>query len=308
MKNQLISGIIPPMITPLLNRNTIDTKGLENLIEHILLGGVHGLFILGTTGEAPALSYKLREQIIELTCKQVNERTPILVGITDTSFTESINLANKAAKHGADAVVLAPPYYFPAGQQELIEYIEHMCQELPLPLFLYNMPGCTKINLEPATVKKLSEIDKIAGLKDSSGNMTYFHKIKSSIDRQDFKLFVGPEELLAESVLLGGDGGVCGGANMFPKLYVDLYNAAINKDLEECIRLHKLVIDISNAIYSVGQYGSSYLKGVKSALSVMGICNDFVSEPFHRFRCTEKSSIEETLKDLKDSSSEYIQW
>ena len=84
--NKTLKGIIPPMITPLLGRDTLDTKGLDNLIEHILGGGVHGLFILGTTGEGPSLSYRLRYELIERTCKQVGGRVPVLVGITDTSL------------------------------------------------------------------------------------------------------------------------------------------------------------------------------------------------------------------------------
>ena len=102
-----LRGIITPMITPLLDRDKLDVAGLDRLIEHILGGGVHGLFILGTTGEAPSLSYRLRYELIDRACKQVNGRVPILVGITDTCFTESINMAIKAKDTGAQAVVLA---------------------------------------------------------------------------------------------------------------------------------------------------------------------------------------------------------
>ena len=104
-----LRGIIPPLVTPLLDRDTLDIAGLERLIEHILSGGVHGLFILGTTGEAPSLSYRLRYELIERTCSLVKGRVPVLVGITDTSFTESVNTAVKAKDAGAQAVVLAPP-------------------------------------------------------------------------------------------------------------------------------------------------------------------------------------------------------
>ena len=85
-----LRGIIPPMITPLRDRDVLDRAGLERLIEHILAGGVHGLFVLGTTGEGPSLSYRLRQEVIEETCEQVNGRVPVLVGITDSSFTESV--------------------------------------------------------------------------------------------------------------------------------------------------------------------------------------------------------------------------
>ena len=88
-----LRGIIVPMVTPLLDRDTLDTAGLERLIEHILSGGVHGLFVLGTTGEAPSLSYALRYELIERVCNQVQQRVPVLVGITDTSFIESVKMA-----------------------------------------------------------------------------------------------------------------------------------------------------------------------------------------------------------------------
>src|SRR5690242_18636907 len=106
-----LTGIIPPMITPLSGRDELDVAGLERLIEHILGGGVNGIFILGTTGEGPSLSYKLRRELIQRVCKQVNHRVPILVGITDTSFVESVTVARSAAESAADAVVVAPPYY-----------------------------------------------------------------------------------------------------------------------------------------------------------------------------------------------------
>src|SRR6185369_5334544 len=97
-----LTGIIPPMVTPLRSRDELDVAGLEKLVEHILGGGVNGLFILGTTGEGPSLSYRLRRELIERVCKQVNHRVPVLVGITDTSFVESVNLARGAAESGAD--------------------------------------------------------------------------------------------------------------------------------------------------------------------------------------------------------------
>ncbi len=294
-----LRGIIPPMITPLLDRDTLDVAGLERLIEHILAGGVHGLFILGTTGEAPSLSYRLRYELIERTCGQVKGRVPVLVGITDTSFVESVNIACKAKEAGAQAVVLAPPYYFPAGQAELREYLKHLTPDLPLPLFLYNMPSYTKLVFEPQTIRAAADFPGVAGIKDSSGNMIYFRQLQDLLkDHPDFSLLMGQEELLAEVVLLGGHGGVCGGANLVPKLYVDLYNAAYSKDLSKVQSLHKKVMQLSNNIYNVGRFESSYLKGLKCALSCMGICSDFLAEPFHRFRRAEHKRIRQYIKKL----------
>jgi len=299
MNNNQFHGIIPPMVTPLKDWDTLDNQGIEKLINHILNGGVHGLFVLGTTGEAPSLSHQLRKEVIKRTLDQVGTKVPVLVGITDTSFIETINIAEFAAEAGASAVVLAPPYYFPAGQYELIEYIEHLEQRLPLPLFLYNMPTHTKMIFEPETVKKASELPGVIGLKDSSGNMVYFHQLQQLFkDQDDFKLFVGPEELLGETLVLGGHGGVCGGANLIPELYVSMYETSKAGDLKKMSELHERIMQVSSSIYSVGKYKSSYLKGLKCALSIMDICNDFMAEPFHKFREPERGIIRQHLIEL----------
>jgi 4-hydroxy-tetrahydrodipicolinate synthase len=299
MINNQYYGIIPPMVTPLEDWDKLDYQGIEKLINHILKGGVHGLFVLGTTGEAPSLSHQLRKEVIKRTLDQVGTKVPVLVGITDTSFIETINIAEFAAEAGASAVVLAPPYYFPAGQFELIEYIEHLEQRLPLPLFLYNMPTHTKMIFEPETVKKASELPGVIGLKDSSGNMVYFHQLQQLFkDQDDFKLFVGPEELLGETLVLGGHGGVCGGANLIPELYVSMYETSKSGDLKKMSELHERIMQVSSSIYSVGKYKSSYLKGLKCALSIMDLCNDFMAEPFHKFRETERGIIRQHLIEL----------
>src|SRR5271156_2982452 len=163
-----LRGIIPPLVTPLRSRDELDAAGLERLTEHMLAGGVHGLFVLGTTGEAPSLSYRLRRELIEHVCRQVAGRVPVLVGITDTAFVEAAHLARFAAETGARALVLAPPYYFPNSQPELLEYVQHLAPELPLPLFLYNMPTHTKTIFEVDTVQRAMGIANIVGLKDSS--------------------------------------------------------------------------------------------------------------------------------------------
>src|SRR5262245_8814019 len=137
-------GIIPPLVTPLCDRDRLDHAGVERLVEYVLGGGVNGLFILGTTGEAPSLGYRMRREMIERVCRLTAGRVPILVGITDTAFVESVDLARSAADAGADAVVLSTPYYFPAGQTELTRYVCNLATQLPLPLVLYNMPSLTK--------------------------------------------------------------------------------------------------------------------------------------------------------------------
>lgn len=296
----MMRGIIPPIVTPLRSRDELDVEGLQRLIEHILAGGVHGVFVLGTTGEAPSLSYRLRRELIERTCQQVAGRVPVLVGITDTAFVEAVHMAQFAAESGAQALVLAPPYYFPNSQPELLEYVQHLAPELPLPLFLYNMPTHTKTIFEVETVRRAMDMPNIVGLKDSSANMVYFHQlIRLLPQRPEWSLLVGPEELLAESVLLGGHGGVCGGANLRPRLYVDLYEAARARDFERAAALHAEVIHLSTTLYRVGRHSSAIIKGLKCALRELGICDDFMAEPFHRFREEERERVRKVLAELK---------
>lgn len=296
---QKLRGIVPPMVTPLKDNNTLDKEGIARLVEHMIGGGVHGIFILGTTGEAQSLSYRLRYEMVELTCKLVADRIPVIVGITDTSLEESVRLAQKAHDCGAAAVVSAPPYYFAPSQQELIEFYNALASELPLPLYLYNMPSHVKVIFEPSTVKALAEHPNIIGLKDSSANMVYFQTLLHELsDKPDFALFVGPEELTAECVLMGAAGGVNGGANMFPRLYVDIFEATCLNDIARVRELQKRIMQISTTIYKVGRYGSSYLKGVKCSLSLMGICDDYLGFPYQRFRQPEREKIRQALTDL----------
>jgi dihydrodipicolinate synthase/N-acetylneuraminate lyase len=298
--NKPLHGIIPPMVTPLRDRDTLDCDGLERLVDHILSGGVSGLFILGTTGEGPSLSYHLRRELVERVCRLVKQRVPVLVGITDTAFVESVNVARASADAGADAVVVAPPYYLPEAQPELREYLEHLIPELPLPLFLYNMPALTKVHIEAETIRWALDQPRIAGLKDSSGDLAYFRNAAALLKhRPDWSLFIGPEEKLFDALQAGGHGGVSGGANLFPKLYVQLCQAHRTGDLDRAQALQKQIQRVSDSLYRIGKHSSSIIKGIKCALACLGICNDFMAEPFHRFRADERALVQSRLKELE---------
>ncbi len=304
MKSPL-TGIVPPMITPLSSRDELDVPGLERLVERILAGGVDGLFILGTTGEGPSLSYRLRREVIERVCRQVKSRVPVLVGITDTAFVESVHLANYSADVGASAVVAAPPYYLPEAQPELQEYLHHLVPELPLPLFIYNMPALTKVNFELATIRRAMEHPRIIGLKDSSGDLDYFRNVAELIKaRPDWPLLIGPEEKLFDALQLGGHGGVSGGANLFPKVYVRLCQAHRAGDVVRAQELQRQIQRISDSFYHIGKYPSSIIKGIKCALACLGVCNDFMAEPFHRFRSEEKALVQTRLKEIEAELSQ----
>lgn len=266
-------GIIPPLATPLIDRDTLDVGGLERLVEHVVGGGVHGLFVLGTTGEGPALPPPLRRSVIERTIRQVAGRVPVLVGITDTVLADSLALARCAADCGAAGVVAAPPYYFPVGQGPLEAWARGLVAGLPLPLLLYNMPEMVKVVLGPALVQRLADLPGIIGLKDSGGDLETFAAYAAIVraDRPDWTLLIGPEQMLPEAHALGGDGGVCGGANVVPRLFVALHAALERGDRTQAGDLQRQVLSLGR-IYAVGTEPGRVIVGVKAALAGLGIC------------------------------------
>jgi 4-hydroxy-tetrahydrodipicolinate synthase len=271
------------------------------MVEHLIAGGVSGIFILGTTGEAQHLSFKLKVDLIRKTAALIKGRIPLLVGITDASFYESLKIARVAAENNAAAVVAAPPYFFTLGQPELIEYYRALATDSPLPLYLYNMPSHTKIMIEIDTVKVLATHEKIIGLKDSSANGVYFCKLLHFFsDRPDFGLYVGPEEMMASVVLMGAHGGITGGANVYPEIFVKVYQAAAAKDVNKTLELQNRMIAVSRELFSIGRFGSSYIKGIKTALSLKGICSDVLAQPFNRFLEPEKERVKIAVEKLNE--------
>ena len=294
-----LKGIIPPMITPLTEDGKLDKKGLTNLIDHLITGGVHGIFLLGTNGEAPSLCYELRKELITESCKLVAKRILVLVGITDTSFDGSIEISEHAKEAGADAVVIAPPYYMPISQSEMVEYLEELVPKLPLPFIMYNMPSCTKMHLTLDTIKRSKELGAI-GIKDSSGDVGYFYALIEEFKNDpNFSLITGTEMFLPETIMYGGDGAVAGGANFFPRLFVDLYDASVANDTETIARLREKVLKLYDTIYDTGEFVSRFIKGTKSALKALGVCEDYMAMPLRNFDDENRAIIKKYVEEYE---------
>jgi 4-hydroxy-tetrahydrodipicolinate synthase len=293
-----LSGIIPPIVTPLKSNTELDVQGLKNLIDHILGGGVHGIFLLGTTGEATNLNYNLRKEFIYKACEFVGQKVPVLVGITDTCLQGTLEIAETAKDAGADALVISSPYYLPISQNEFVAYLEELVPQLPLPFMMYNMPSCTKLNMSLNTVRKAKELGAI-GIKDSSGSLPYLMSlIEEFKDSPEFAVIAGTEMFIPETIKNGGHGAVPGGANIFPSLFVELYNASVNGDVEKIDYLRGKMVEIEEKIYNVGAHSSKYIKTIKSALSAIGICSDFVAMPFHAFDHVKTNLIKQNMKEM----------
>ena len=290
-----LHGIVVPMVTPLTFNAEIDYKATEKLIEHLISGGVHGIFVLGTTGEAQSLSAAQRESFVEFVGKHINGRTRYIVGVSDTSIADAVKLASVAKAAGAEGVVATPPYYFAPSQSDMVNWFTALADASPLPVYMYNMPSHVKVNIDPATVAKLASHPNIKGLKDSSHNMTYFQTLAYlTRDEEDFVLFVGPEEQTAQAVLLGGAGGVNGGANMFPELYVKSYNAAVAGDLETVKKCQKAILHISTTLYNV----DGYLPGLKGALELLGLCGRTLALPYTAMSDEKMTALKEALAGI----------
>lgn len=301
MKRKKLQGIVPPMVTPLKDSDTLDGEGLEKLLERMVAGGVHGVFLLGSTGEAPSLSYRLRREVIEASCRIIRGRIPVLVGISDTAFDESLALAKVATDAGADAAVVAPPFYFPIQGQELIRYYRKLAKALPLPMILYHMPDLTKVKFDLDVVRFAVDMPEILALKESSGNLDFFWRACHIAQaRADFSVFVGPEHLLAPAIRLGGDGGVNGGANLFPELFVQMYHAVLAGDVSR-IDVLQTKIDQLGEIYHVARGGMGVCRGIKCALQCLGICGEMPAEPFGVLDEEERREIGRIVERIKNT-------
>lgn len=297
--NRTFSGIIPPLATPILSDEELDVPGAQTLLERVVQGGVHGVFILGTTGEGTSFTTRVQQQFVELVSDTLAGRLPFLVCITETSMPVAVDLAQQSHAAGATAVVTAAPYYLPMTQEDLLSYSLELASKLPLPLMLYNMPSCTKTAYSVDTVKRLADHPNIVGLKDTSNDLDYYAAIAAfAQSREDFSLLIGPEEKLAKSLQLGGHGGVCGGANLFPHLYVQLYDAAMQGNWNRAEALQEVIQEVSDALYAITDSGARVIQGIKCALGALGVCSPTVAGPFRTYQGAEQDRVHQAIDYL----------
>lgn len=294
------------MVTPLDAKRRLDKKGTKNMVNHLLKGGVDGIFLLGTTGEGPHLSYAIREELVKTVCGLVKGRVPVLVGITETDMDDAVAFAARCKAYGASAVVAAPPYYFKLTQAECVAWFTEMADRLPLPLVIYDMPAHTDTVIEPATIAKLAAHLNIIAMKDSSSVIALFNKFRVALEpfAEKFSLFMGPDEAMGEAVLMGADGGVCTGANLWPAQFKAMYLAAKAGEIENVRWLQRFTTMSSYLLYGLGQGQIGFLKGVKCALAEMGLIQNVLASPFSPFTGRERAKVKAALKLLKSVKGE----
>jgi len=294
-----LRGIIPPLVTPLSAPDRLDEPGWERLIEHLIAGGANGLFFFGTTGEGPHLSRGVKGQALERGVEIVNRRLPVCVNISSCCIEESLETARIAALAGADYAVAVPPFFMPLAQEQVLTHFRHLADESVLPVLLYNIPSCTKTVIGLETVAALTVHERIVGIKDSSGDLAYFSKlVETARARPDWTVLVGSDDLLLDALRLGAHGGVNGGANAWPHLYVGVCRAFAEGNLARAEELQAVIRQVGEQIYRVGPWPSSIILGLKSALAEMGICENEVALPFTRHTAEEAALIARRMAAL----------
>ena len=271
-----LSGVVPPMISPLTPAHQVDDAAVRRVVDYVLAGGCTGLFVLGGVGEGAWLDSEQRARIVRTTVEAAAGRAPVLVGCMLPGTAPAREAALRAVDAGADALVIGSPYYFAPDAASQLRHVEAILAATSLPLLLYNIPSCTHTPLATEAIEALATERRILGIKDSWGELAYFQSLLTlKLKRADFYVLQGHEHAAMPSLLLGANGLVPGLANIAPRLMVDLVRAAHAGDLRTAQALHEKVLQLT-LVYSQGLG----LTGIYAAAERMGLASSVPAEPW----------------------------
>ena len=298
-KKQTFRGIIPPVPSIFTKEGKLDFGGMGRLIDHVIHGGVHGLFFLGSGGEFISMSEALRKQTAEFCVKHTAGRVPVLIGIAAPGTDETIMFGKHAESIGADGVVVINPYYGLLGDENLYNHYKQISKELKLPILIYNYPGASGQNFPIHIIKRLAlECPNIIGLKDTVDTMNHIRaailEVKSI--RPDFLVFSGFDEYLLSTLIIGGDGCVPASAIFAPHLTVGIYEAFQKKDYESAFELQRLLSYVPQEIYPLE---SPFYAVIKESARMVGVdISTHVLAPAAALSEEKKQLLKESLKRI----------
>ncbi|MFW5490075.1 MAG: dihydrodipicolinate synthase family protein [Desulfovibrio sp.] len=237
-----LKGIYPAMPTPFTESGDVDEGGLRKLVDFCIDGGLDGLFVLSSTGEAVYMSYETKCRCLDIVVEQAAGRVPVVPGVPSGDCRECVRLAEHAAGLGCQAVVVTPPFFFSPSPASVQAWEEYIIENSPLPAVLYNIPSCAR-PLTYDNVEYLAALPKVIGMKDSSGSMVDFLNFKARKDRSDHPvaLFTGREETLFPCLCVGADGCMTATSAVLPEAMVAIYTAYKAGDMEKGLRLQLAV-------------------------------------------------------------------
>jgi 4-hydroxy-tetrahydrodipicolinate synthase len=294
-----IRGIIPPIITPMNEDESINEQELRNQVNRQIESGIHGLFPFGTNGEGYILSEEEKEKILSIVIEEAKGRVPIYAGTGCISTKDTIRQSLMAKSLGADILSIITPSFAAASQNELYEHYKAIAEAVDMPIVLYNIPARTGNSIAPATVAKLSKIENIVGAKDSSGNFdNMLQYIEVTRENGDFAILSGNDSLILWNLLAGGTGGIAGCANVFPKTMASIYNYFMAGEMEKAREAQ----DSIRSFRACFKYGNPNTI-VKTAVSLLGYPVGKCRAPFNQ---VPEEGIEALKKVLEENSEKGI--
>ncbi|MGF7140632.1 dihydrodipicolinate synthase family protein [Roseimarinus sediminis] len=298
-----VRGVVVPMVTPLDAQHEIETDSVHQLVRHLLEAHT-APFVLGTTGEAPSLSLRLKTRLVSETVKAAAGCMPVYAGISGNSLELSIDEGKRFADLGADFLVATPPGYYPLKSVQLLRYFEKLASSLPLPLILYNMPATTQCSLDVELIEKLSMHENIIGLKDSERSDERIVQLSGLFGgRNDFSLLIGWAARSVEALQAGYRGIVPSTANLIPEVYSQMVQAVANGHCTRAIKLQELTNQVG-LLYQKGRILSESIPALKLLLSFKALCGPDVMPPMYRLEKDVEESIENEMKKILENSTE----
>ncbi len=284
MTYKKLKGVVIAMPTPLLENEDVDTASLCALIDNTIDNGADAIMMLGTIGEGVALIDAQRNLLVETTVSHTAGRAPVLATVSAASTRKTIEHAKSLEKSGVDFLVSTPAFYnkFPDPQSH-VDHIHRIADATSIPLVFYNAPGFTNNPLDADTIDKILNIERVAGIKDSSCNFSMFAELLRRYPNKDTRpgtIMQGDESVFDASLMLGADGVVSGGGVMYVKLLKELCNAGLSKELDASI---KLQVAFSKKLMDVllPNPQRNWLFNIKRELVRQGvIAHDHVTSPF----------------------------
>jgi 4-hydroxy-tetrahydrodipicolinate synthase len=297
----VIHGIYPPMCTPLTREGQVDEASLHSLVNYLIEGGVHGIFVLGSTGEMTLLTESQRRQVLQITAKAVAGRVPLVAGVFDSSTARCIENALAAKEAGADGVVLTAIYYYRPSQREMIDHFRLVRKAVGLPILAYDIPDTVQVRFETATLKTLADEGTIVGVKDTTGNLEGFRRLLMATRDSGLRVFTGDQQMLDVALRMGAHGGVPGLSNVLPGEYARLYQLAQSGDWQGAARIQDQMCaffwELTTVCDRTFSSTSAWLGGDKAALKLKGvITSNHVSAPLHSFDTEEEERLGDIMR------------
>jgi len=285
-------GIIPPMITPLDKDENVDKKGIKRVVNYLIEGGVHGLFSLGSTGEWYGLDFNQKREILETVMEVTNKRLPVYAGTGAITTKETLLLTKLATEIGVDALSVITPVFITPNDRELFNHYQQVASSTDLPILLYNNPGRTGINLSIDLVVKLSKIDNIVGIKDSSGDMTQGSEYIRRTD-DDFSVLAGRDTLIYGFLAYGAKGAIAATANIVPQIVVRIYEEYQKGNLQAALKAQFQLAPLRMA-FGLG----SFPVVMKEGLNLLGIEVGSTLKPVEPLSEEARGKLKEVLKEM----------